>query len=401
MVAEDMEGNVLEMPDLTAAVVDALPMSGCLLNEQGVIVAVSEEWRRFGEENGSVDTAYGLGTDYVTVCSAASDPAIRIIGRGVRSVLDGEQESFRHVYSCHAPWEVRWYRVFCRSVITEGRRMALVVHASVTGEVLKGGMVKEAERSIARLGAERAEVLQRLSDELRAPLNTIIGLSDMLSQAVFGPLGNARYEDYAAEIGASGRRLRVLVDDVVDLSLIESGGLELIEDTIDLAALCADVVEDWRRWARERHVDLAPLATADLPPLRADEDRVRQMIAHLLENAIEVTPDGGRVTIEAAEDATGCMVVTVSDAGPGLPRDDAERLTEPFFKAGGPAVDPDHPGLGLALARGLVEAHGGRLLLRTRAGRGTAAILRFPQGRTLRSTVDEGAGDRSGEQRRY
>ncbi|WP_404383397.1 sensor histidine kinase [Caenispirillum salinarum] len=373
------------MPDLTAAVVDALPMSGCLVDQEGVIVAVSDEWRRFGEENGSLDADFGLGTNYVAICGASSDAAIRAIGRGVKSVLDGDREEFRHVYSCHAPWEVRWYRVSCRHVKAEGRRMALVVHTSITGEVLKGSMAKEAERDIARLGAERAELLQRLSDELRAPLNTIIGLSDMLSQAVFGPLGNARYEDYAAEIGGSGRRLRALVDDVVELSLMDGGDLPLREDTIDLAALCDDIAEEWGERAEGRRVEIFPWAPGDLPPLRADAGRVRQMIDHLLDNALDAAPEDSRVTLEAAEDAAGCLTVTVTDVGAGLPRNDPMRLTEPFYKAAGPAVDPDHPGLGLALTRGLIEAHGGRLMLRARPKRGTAVTLRFPQTRSLRA----------------
>ncbi|EKV27666.1 putative integral membrane sensor protein [Caenispirillum salinarum AK4] len=373
------------MPDLTAAVVDALPMSGCLVDQEGVIVAVSDEWRRFGEENGSLDADFGLGTNYVAICGASSDASIRAIGRGVKSVLAGDREDFRHVYSCHAPWEVRWYRVSCRHVKAEGQRMALVVHTSITGEVLKGSMAKEAERDIARLGAERAELLQRLSDELRAPLNTIIGLSDMLSQAVFGPLGNARYEDYAAEIGGSGRRLRALVDDVVELSLMDGGELPLREDTIDLAALCDDIAEEWRERAEERRVDIFPWAPGDLPPLRADGGRVRQMIGHLLDNALDAAPEDSRVTLEAAEDAAGCLTITVTDVGAGLPRNDPMRLTEPFYKAAGPAVDPEHPGLGLALTRGLIEAHGGRLMLRARPRRGTAVTLRFPQTRSLRA----------------
>lgn len=373
------------MPDLTAAVVDALPMSGCLVDQDGSIVAVSEEWRRFGEENGSLDADFGLGTNYVAVCGASTDAAIRAIGRGVKSVLEGDREEFRHVYSCHAPWEVRWYRIVCKHVKAEGRRMALVVHTSITGEVLKGSMAKEAERDIVRLGEERAELLQRLSDELRAPLNTIIGLSDMLSQAVFGPLGNARYEDYAGEIGTSGRRLRGLVDDVVELSLMESGDLPLVEGTIDVAALCDDVAEAWRERADDRRVEIFPWAPGDLPPLRADAARVRQMIEHLLQNAIEAAPEESRVTIEAAEDAAGCLTITVTDTGSGLPRHEQMRLTEPFYKAGGPTVDPEHPGLGLALTRGLIELHGGRLMLRARPRRGTAATLRFPGSRTLRA----------------
>lgn len=369
--------------DIAAAIVDALPASGCLVDEKGIILAVSADWRRFGEENGSLDTSFGRGTDYVALCAASSDAAIRAIGRGVSEVLSGAREDFRHVYSCHAPWEVRWYRVICRPVHADDRRLALVLHTSITGEVLQGSLVKEATREAARIGRERAEVLQRLSDELRSPMNTIIGLADMLSQAVFGPLGSPRYEDYAREIGASGRKLRRLIDDVVELSLMESGELPLDEADVDVAAACEAVAAELEGAAEERRLSILAWAPDALPRLHADGERLRQMLRHLTENAITVSPEGGRVTIEAAEDAAGCIAVTVTDLGPGLRRGDHGRLTEPFFKASGPTVDPDHPGLGLALTKGLMEAHGGRLVLRARPSKGTAVTLRFPNTRTV------------------
>ncbi|SOD91975.1 sensor histidine kinase [Caenispirillum bisanense] len=369
--------------DIAAAIVDALPASGCLVDEHGIILAVSADWRRFGEENGSLDTAFGRGTNYVKLCAASADAAIRAIGRGVAQVLNGERDEFRHVYSCHAPWEVRWYRVSCRPVHADDRRLALVLHTSITSEVLKGSLLKEADREAARIGRERADLLQRLSDELRSPMNTIIGLADMLSQAVFGPLGNPRYEDYAREIGISGRRLRRLIDDVVELALMEAGELPLDESAVDVGAACEAVAAEIRTAAEEKRIDLLVWTPDTLPRLHADGERLREMLRHLVDNAIGVSPDGGRVTIEAAEDAAGCIAVTVTDLGPGLRRTDHGRLTEPFFKGGGPAVDPDHPGLGLALTKGLMDAHGGRLILRARPSRGTAVTLRFPNTRTL------------------
>lgn len=372
--------------DLATAIVGAIPMSGCLCDADGRILAVSEEWRRFGEENGSLDTAFGVGTNYPELCAASSDAAIRAVGLGVKSVLDGERTAFQHVYSCHAPWEVRWYRVTCRRVEAEGRRMALVLHNSITGEVLRDGVLKELQRDSARVSHRHDEILQRLSEELRAPMNTIIGLADMLAQAVFGPLGNPRYEDYAAEIGTSGRRLRQLIDDVVELSLMEQGDLPLFDQDIDLPALCRHLAADMAAQAEARGVELLAWTPAELPTLRADPERVRQMVRHLVENALAVSPGGCRVTVEAAEDAGGCLTLTVPDVGPGFSRSERDRLTEPFYKSSGPAVDPEHPGLGLALTRGLMEAHGGRLVLRARPTRGSAVTLRFPATRTNRRT---------------
>lgn len=378
------DGTELRDP-VAEAIIEAIPMSGCLCDSDGRIVAVSAEWRRFAEENGSLDTSHGIGSNYAQVCAASPDAAIRIIGRGVRSVLRGDRDEFQHVYSCHAPWEVRWYRVICRHVQAGDRRLALVVHSSVTGEVLKGSMLKEADRDAVRVGREHGELLHRLSEELRAPMNTIIGLADMLSQAVFGPLGNPRYEEYASEIGLSGRRLRRLIDDVVELSLIEQDALPLAEEPVDVAALCATVAAEVGETAQAAGVEVVAWTPLHLPVLRADPERVRQMINHLVDNAIAVSPDNGRVTVEAAQDAAGCMTITVTDMGPGFGRQHQRRVTEPFYKRSGPAADPDHPGLGLALTRGLMDAHGGRLMLRSRKGHGgTAVTMRFPATRTIR-----------------
>lgn len=370
--------------DIAAAIIDALPGSGCLVDETGAILAVSADWRRFGEENGSLDSNFGRGSNYIALCAASADAAIRAIGHGVRQVLAAERQDFRHVYSCHAPWEVRWFRVICRAVEADDRRLAIVMHTSITEEILKGSILKGSERETLRIGRERAELLQRLSDELRAPMNTIIGLADMLSQAVFGPLGSPRYEEYAREITASGKRLRRLIDDVVELSLMEAGELPLAESDVDVPAACEAVAAEFAAEAEGRRVDVLVWTPDTLPRLLADGERLREMLRHLLANAVAASPEGGRVTIEGAEDAAGCIAVTVTDVGPGLRRSDQNRLTEPFFKGGGATVDPDHPGLGLALTKGLMDAHGGRLLLRARPSRGTAVTLRFPNTRTVR-----------------
>ncbi|GAA0596201.1 HAMP domain-containing sensor histidine kinase [Caenispirillum bisanense] len=374
--------------DLAAGIIDALPASGCLVDEQGCILAVSADWRRFGAENGSLDTAFGRGSNYVTLCAASSDAAIRAIGRGVAQVLAGEREEFRHVYSCHAPWEVRWFRVICRPVTTAGRRLAMVLHTSVTGEVLQGSLLREADREARRAGRERAEVLQRLSEELRSPLNTIIGLADMLSQAVFGPLGNPRYQDYSREISAGGRRLRRLIDDVVELSLLEGGGLDLADDDVAVGPACEAVAAEVAEEAASRRVEVSTRVPESLPLLRADGARLRQMLRALLDNALSVSPEDSVVTVEAGEDAAGCLTITVSDQGPGLRRTEQGRIGDTLTAGPGAALEAGPTGLGLALTKGLMDAHGGRLMLRARPGRGTATTLRFPNTRTLAAAAD-------------
>jgi two-component system cell cycle sensor histidine kinase PleC len=240
----------------------------------------------------------------------------------------------------------------------------------------------EAEKVRAE-GANQAksEFLANMSHELRTPLNAINGFSEMMAAEMYGPLGDARYKDYSRDILNSGQHLLALINDILDMSKIEAGKMNLRFEPVSLE----DVAEDALRLVRNR-AEAAGLALrldfSDLPEVEADYRAVKQVLLNLLSNAIKFTPRGGMVTIgaERREDPLGERVrISVQDTGIGIPPDDLARLARPFEQ-----IESQHAktqqgtGLGLALTKALVEMHGGLLDLRSAPGQGTSAIFSLP-----------------------
>jgi two-component system cell cycle sensor histidine kinase PleC len=170
-----------------------------------------------------------------------------------------------------------------------------------------------------------------MSHELRTPLNAILGFSEMISRESFGTLDN-RYADYAKDIHVSGLHLLDLIGDILDLSRIEAGHVELSDDDIDCARLvesCLRLVEDRARKARVELIEDMP-APARL--FRADERKMKQILINLLSNAVKFTDAGGQVTIATSIDKAGNLTMTVEDTGIGMRTDEIERALEPFVR---------------------------------------------------------------------
>jgi signal transduction histidine kinase len=232
---------------------------------------------------------------------------------------------------------------------------------------------------------EKSHFLANMSHELRTPLNAVIGFAEMLERKTFGPLGDARYEDYAKRIGESGGHLLQLINDVLDVAKIEAGGFVLDEEEVDLA----ETVDSCVRMVRDRaerggvRVETAAAALASLPLLLGDQRMVKQIVLNLLSNAVKFTPAGGRVAVAGGFGADGGIVLEVADTGIGIAPEDIPRVTKPFVQLENPLSRKyQGSGLGLALAKSLTEFHGGALAIASEVGRGTTVAVRFPVGRT-------------------
>ncbi len=227
--------------------------------------------------------------------------------------------------------------------------------------------------------AAKSQFLATMSHELRTPLNAIIGLSEMISSEVMGPLANARYADYVRDIHRAGRHLLDLVTDVLDTSRIEVGGYRLV-----LAPIRAkDVVDETHRivapLAAERGVRIDHAVGGDLPPIRGDRRALRQILINVMSNAVKYTLPGGAIVIRAEADAAFVAIV-VADTGSGIRPEDMPHVIEPFYRAGDVYTSgaAGGAGLGLSIANGLVQAHGGSLAIASKVGEGTTVTLRFP-----------------------
>ncbi len=232
----------------------------------------------------------------------------------------------------------------------------------------------------------RDELLANMSHELRTPLNAVIGFADMISQETFGPIGNPRYAGYGRDIETAGRHLLSLINDVLDLSRLASGRQIVEDEAIDLAELI-DSCASWARAAsRRRIVSLDIDIGVDTLLVRCDGRAIRQVLINLISNAVKFTPDDGKVDVALHWRPRSPIVIEVSDNGIGMSPSEVTRAFEPFFRGGGAYRRRiEGAGLGLSIARGLVELHGGSLTLTSAEGVGTKLRLELPAWRVAPS----------------
>ena len=231
----------------------------------------------------------------------------------------------------------------------------------------------------------KSEFLANMSHELRTPLNAIIGFSELIGAECFGPLGDAKYRDYAQDIADSGKHLLALINDILDLSKIESGRMELQEENIDVAGTVRSCLRFMGDRARNGELELAAeIDEKTIPLLRADPRMLKQILFNMLSNAIKFTPPGGKVTIRAWHNRHSGYVIQVEDNGIGMALNDIPKALSRFGQIDSALGRKyEGTGLGLPLTRSLVELHGGSLDLQSEVGAGTTVTVRFLAGRLL------------------
>ena len=224
----------------------------------------------------------------------------------------------------------------------------------------------------------KSEFLANMSHELRTPLNAIMGFSEILARQQFGPLGNARYVEYAGDIHGSGEHLLKLINDILDLSRLSVGQLELNLEPLDLKD-CLDVcLRTVAPAATKAGVELTATFDSALPLLRTDDTKLRQVVLNLLSNAIKFTRPGGSANL-SVHGHSNSIAISVSDTGIGIDASDMHRVFERFGQVEN-ALSRNHggAGLGLPIARQLVELLGGSFDLRSELGKGTVVTVSFP-----------------------
>jgi signal transduction histidine kinase len=223
----------------------------------------------------------------------------------------------------------------------------------------------------------KSEFLANMSHELRTPLNAIIGFSEVLLERMFGDL-NDKQDDYLKDIHSSGKHLLSLINDILDLSKIEAGRMELEITAFDAAAALASAMTLLRERAQRHSIALHLDADLKLGEIRADERKFKQIILNLLSNAVKFTPDGGRVEVRGRM-ADGMLEVAVSDSGIGIANEDQEAVFDEFRQVGRPGTNKQEgTGLGLALTKRFVELHGGSIRLESAPGKGSTFTFTLP-----------------------
>lgn len=271
-----------------------------------------------------------------------------------------------------------WALVSGASIQFHGRPALLIGIQDVTARHEEAEALREAYDQATAASRSKSEFLANMSHELRTPLNAIIGFSEALERELFGPVGNPRYREYAEDIHDSGVHLLSLINDILDLSKIESGHFKLHEDEIELDHVVASATRIVRHRAQQASVEIE----CDLPAppviLMVDERALKQILINLVLNAVKFSPGGSKVRVGAAVTADG-MRIAVEDNGIGIAPDDIPRALTPFTQIDG-SLSRTHEGtgLGLPLAKHLTELHGGTLSIESVVGEGTSVYVDLP-----------------------
>lgn len=237
----------------------------------------------------------------------------------------------------------------------------------------------------------KTEFLANMSHELRTPLNAIIGFSQVMADQHMGPLGSHRYVGYARDICTSAQHLLGIIGDILDVSKLEAGKVELDEEDTEIASIVHDVMHLVGERARSLEVGIEIDIPANLPRLRADALKLKQVLLNLVTNAVKFSKAGSRILLSACFDEEG-FHVAVADEGIGMDQLEIETAVTRFGQVASP-WSRRHPGtgLGLPLAIGLVELHGGRLSIQSQKGVGTTVTFSLPRGRALASSIARSA----------
>jgi signal transduction histidine kinase len=222
----------------------------------------------------------------------------------------------------------------------------------------------------------KSEFLANMSHELRTPLNAILGFSQVLRERTFGDI-NEKQKEYLDDILSSGNHLLSLINDVLDLSKVEAGQVELETAPFSLREALESGVVMVRERATRDGVKIALSADLDVDTVKGDERRIRQVIFNLLSNAVKFTPAGGAVGVKAAQE-NGEVRVSIADTGPGIAAEDRERIFEEFQQTDAGIEQREGTGLGLALSKRLVELHGGRIWVESELGKGSTFVFTLP-----------------------
>ncbi len=255
----------------------------------------------------------------------------------------------------------------------------------VTEQMAATERLHDAKRAAEAANRSKSEFLANMSHELRTPLNAIIGFADIIRKEMFGPVGTPQYKEYADDIAMSGGSLLQIINDILDMSKIEAGRLELRDDQVDVAAVVAGCRRLISARAEEADVTLECPNLPNLPHLRADELRIKQILLNLLSNAVKFTPPGGHITVTAGLLPEGEFEIAVTDTGIGMSSEQIQIALEPFRQLDNSlARRSQGTGLGLPLVRAFTELHGGRLRIHSTPGRGTTIAIRLPLSRVVK-----------------
>lgn len=261
-------------------------------------------------------------------------------------------------------------------------------YSALLGDAVLRNRTRAAENR-ARLEAElsdrvKSEFISNMSHELRTPLNTVMGFSKLLVEHDKHNISDADIAQYAGLIHDAATHLLTVINDILDISRMRSGNFSLEAEEVDVALILREAVEDAQEAAKAAGLTLTPSFPYQLPAVRGDEGKLAQVFTNLLSNAVKFTPAGGAVAIEAAEHVDSGVVITIRDTGVGMTHEEVRVALEPFGQVDGARTRwREGTGLGLPIAKALVELHRGQFMIASNKGAGTVVTIVLPPAQEL------------------
>ncbi len=386
---EERTARLSESERFNRATLDALSAHVAVVDPEGTIVAVNQAWRRFAEENGADSHTVSEGANYLTVCdqaAAAGNLSAARAAEALRRLIRGDREHWDLEYPCHGPAARRWF--YCRAIrfLFEGEPRVLVAHENVTPMKESEEALREAKAAAEKASNAKSEFLAAMSHELRTPLNGILGMNELL---LSGDL-NEKQRQFVELSSTSGRLLLQLINDILDLSKIEAGKLELELRPTDIEVLVYRVVDILNPTATRKGLKLSCNVNLDAcVTAMCDGNRLQQVLVNLISNAIKFTRDG-EITVHVdrfdqgdqhGESAavSARLRFRVTDTGIGIPSDRQNRLFLRFSQVDSSTTrEFGGTGLGLSICREIVELMRGRIGVESRVGEGSTFWFEFP-----------------------
>jgi len=301
-----------------------------------------------------------------------------LTGNGVASVLnDGREVIGREASGGFVPL------FMTMGVLTSSNGYCAVIR-DITQWKRTEEELRNAKRAAETANAHKSDFLARVSHEIRTPLNAIIGFSDMMASERLGPMGHARYVEYAGDIGRSGRHVLDIVNDLLDISKIEAGEMELEFGAVGLNEAIAEAVSIVQPQANGQRVIIRTGLSQSVPNVVADLRSIKQIALNILSNAIRFTPSGGQIVVSTSYEGNGSVVLRIRDTGIGMTRTELEQAMKPFRQVATNARQRgDGTGLGLPLTKAMVDANRALFAIHSAPNEGTLVEVTFPSPRVL------------------
>ncbi len=386
--AEDAEDEETLVAALAAAEAQSEELAAILDTATDGVIVIDRSGRigsmnRAGEALFGIDASEYVGRPFIDLLADESHrPALDYLdglaANGVASVLnDGREVIGRVPQGGLIPLFMTMGR------IGEGEKFCAVLRDITHWKNVEEELVA-ARRAAETANAQKSDFLAKISHEIRTPLNAIIGFSEVMMEERFGSIGNERYRAYLKDIHVSGQHLMSLINDLLDLSKIEAGKLDLAFEAVAVNSAIQECVALMQPQANRAHIIIRTSLSGEVPNVVADPRSLRQILLNLLSNAVKFTRAGGQVIVSSAIESSGEVVVRIRDTGVGMSEKDVETALKPFRQLATTRSDEQRgTGLGLPLTKALVEANRASFAIDSAVDQGTLVKITFPTTRVL------------------